>query len=480
MSLFKIAWRSIQQRALSSWLTGLSMALGVALVVSVLVILNTIDRTFQRNAAGFHLIVGAKGSSMQLVLNTIYHLNKPIENIPYTYYLEFKKQGEDGATRDGRYGQAVKLAIPFCLGDNYEGYRVVGTTRQLFDAGYGDDQLPYRFAAGRSFKTQDFFHAVIGSEVAKRTGLKVGESFNPTHGLTDSGDVHDAFKIVGVLEPTRTPNDRALFVNIEGFFLLSGHALDPAFRDSSNRPRPPGDRELIENPAVTRPAIQRVAHLQDAGGDDDDENDGDDHGKHKDGEHVAHEKRQPLPIDQREVTAILVRTTDDLAMMSVMKHINKNESAQAVNPVRVIYDLFEGILGNVKKLLLFMACMIVVVASIGVMVAIYNTMSDRRRDIAVMRALGADRRTVMLIILIESLILSLGGGVAGVAMGHLGIGLLSPLISAYTNVEIGFLRFMPVELLLVPALAILATVAGIVPAMSAYRTDVGKSLAITP
>ncbi|MCE9552812.1 MAG: hypothetical protein K8T91_05475 [Planctomycetes bacterium] len=122
MSLFKIAWRSIQQRALASWLTGLSMALCVALVVIVFVIHGLVTRSFSDAAQGYHLIVGKKGSSLQLVFNTVFHLSRPIENLPWSYYKELTT---------GKHGGVIDVAVPLCMGDSYKDFRVVGTTPDL-------------------------------------------------------------------------------------------------------------------------------------------------------------------------------------------------------------------------------------------------------------------------------------------------------------------------------------------------------------
>ncbi len=451
MSLFKIAWRSMWQRPLSSTLTGLSMALGVALVITVLVVLNTVDRTFRQGAQGYDLIVGAKGASLQLVLNTVYHLSQPIENIPYEYYLNF--------TKNGKYGRAVVAAVPFCLGDNYEGFRVVGTTPQLFELDYAEDR-PYRFASGRNIDPDHFFEAVIGSVVARRTGLKVGDDFQPTHGVTSSaeeGHKHSAFHVVGVLDPTGTPNDRALFVNIEGFYLLEGHALDPSLRQDDARAAPDDEQRIP------------VALLQDAA----------------EPEHEAphaHSHVQPLPIEKREVTAILLRTDIDnpLTSMALYRRINKGKVAQAVQPAKEIFQLFDSIVGNIQMLLMFLAGLIVAVAGVGIMVSIYNTMNDRRRDIAVMRAFGASRSAVMIIILLESILLSLLGGVGGFLLGHGLVGAISPLIESQTGVEIGFFHFVALEGAIIPALVVLAMVAGYLPSLTAYRTDVGRALTANP
>ncbi len=463
MSLFKIAWRSIQQRALSSWLTGFSMSLGVALVVTVLVIMNTVEDTFTRNAQGFDLIVGSKGSDLTLVLNTMYHLSSPVENLPYDFYLQFKRGTPPEVVEaaallagcstpiavpmrpSGRFADAVEAAIPYCLGDSYEGFRVVGTEAGLFDLDYARDRY-YQFAEGRNFRPENFFEGVIGSRVASETGLKIGDKFESTHGIGPGGHKHrGGFTVVGILAPTGTPNDRALFVNIEGFYLLEGHAFDPNIRDSGN----------ISEPGQTGGLSAWIPT----------------------GGPIA-----PLPLEKREVTSILIRTdiNNPLASEAVRLYINKNPMAQAVQPTRVVFKLFESIVGNLKALLLLLTGLIVVVAGIGIMVAIYNSMSDRRRDIAVMRALGARRSTVMTVILLESITLSLGGGLAGFVLGHTVIALLSGALVEYTGVYLGFFSFVKWEALLLPGLVVLSTLAGYLPAMSAYKTDVSRSLAAHP
>ena len=220
MSLWKIAWRSIQQRALASSLTAGSMALGVTLVISVLVIHGVIDASFRENAQGYDVIVGGKGGSLQLVLNTVYYLGRPTQNLPWSFYKKF--------TENGKFAKAVQVAIPVCMGDNYEGFRVVGTTPQMFDAITYQGQK-VQFAEGRPFDAEHYFEAVIGARVARKTGLKVGRPFRPTHGIdveASQGHQHEPFTVVGILAPTGTPNDRALFINIEGFFHLEGHVKE--------------------------------------------------------------------------------------------------------------------------------------------------------------------------------------------------------------------------------------------------------------
>lgn len=510
MSLFKIAWRSLEQRALSSVMTGLSMALGVALVVAVLVFQGVIAKSFSKAAEGYNIIIGAKGGRMDLVMNTVFHLGQPIENIPWDFYKEFTQQGVTGSGKPGKFAGVVDVAVPYCLGDNYKGFRVIGTTPELFSRlGYGIDPdgrpMPYRYVAGQCYADDDYFGAVIGYMVASQTGLRVGDEFEPTHGVSTEegmGHKHDPFIVRGILAPNGTPNDRALFVNMEGFFLLKGHAKEqdappaatgghpstepktlPAATESSSAPAPapapkaepssPQDQsdatDACQTPPETAPkAADSPGHAHDHGHDH-----GHDHAHGHD-----HEHHQPLPEDQREVTAILIRTSLDnpMAGSDLPRIINKGAIAQAVLPIAEIRKLFDGVIGNLQKILLVLAVLIVVVAGIGIMVSIYNSMSDRRREIAIMRALGASRGTVRTLILLESILLSVVGGLTGFLLGHGLIGLLSPYIAYHTGVPIGAFQFVQYELFLIPGLMVLASLAGYVPALSAYRTDVAKAL----
>jgi putative ABC transport system permease protein len=192
-----------------------------------------------------------------------------------------------------------------------------------------------------------------------------------------------------------------------------------------------------------------------------------------------------LPLEQREVTAILVLTSGvggfpELTAPGLIKKVNKDSVAQAVLPIREMTELFNTFVNPLQLLLLCLTVTIVIVSGIGILVSIYNSMSDRRHEIAVMRALGAGRRTVMFIVLLESILLSLLGGLAGWVVGHALTGALSPWIAEKTGVSVGLLQFAGYELVIIPGLIALAALVGYLPALAAYRTDVARSLSATP
>ncbi|MFC1758526.1 ABC transporter permease [Planctomycetota bacterium] len=569
MSLWKIAWRSIQRRGLASMLTTLSMALGVMLVVAVLLIHGIVAESFQKSSSlGYNVILGVKGGKLQLVLNSVFYLSQPIENVPWEFYEEFLSADQRADGVDGTYAPYVKRVIPICMGDYYRQFRVVGTTPEFFDVDDGDEENPqllYPIAEGRVFETfnegkdgqpgHGFFEAVIGSRVAESENLKVGDTIVPTHGSAD-GKPHDLFFIVGVLEPSGTPNDRAVFVNMEGFYLLDGHSL-PADQVAAREFRNHKEHAVIGSDiaatqdlkigdkisskpksAINAKEDRVVVGILEPTGTDQDQAilvnmDGYFSTENREGEagesgdtgstpapvEAAEEdtrpsyvrKTTPLPRDQREVTSLLVRTTHPIVTVNIANHINESDRYQAVLPVQEITVLFDMVVSRIQQALLVITALICVVSGVGILVSIYNSMSDRTREIGIMRSLGAGRRTVMAIVLLEAVILAVGGGFIGWIGGHAGIALCSTTIERETGVQVGMFDITPPipelrysdsiirlerrlgsyggyildkmlspELLLIPTIVLLAVIVGFLPAVTAYKTDVAKSLSAHP
>jgi len=459
MNLISIAIRNLLFRKLPTALTMLSMALGVALVVLVLTISGVIEKTFERTSnVGYNLIVGARGSDVQLTFNTVFFLSQPVENIKYSYYMEFLsedgRQAEyqrvggklDEPDRPGLYSKWMKggFAIPLCMGDYVGPFRCIGTTPDYFSELKYGEEFEYRFSQGRNFvdysDDNGYFEAVIGSQVAAEMKLQIGSEIFASHGAA-GGETHDeAFRVVGVLAPTGTPNDRGAFVNIEGFYLLAGHVAPD--RDGRSGTEIKG----------TAAAPERESKLS----------------------------KVRLPIDKREVTAILLKPNavgGGVYAMNMEKQINKTGFAQAVSPIKVISSLIGIFVTPIKYALLVITSLVCVVSAISILVSIYNSMNERKRDIAVMRALGASRDHVTLIILVESVLISVVGGIIGWVVGHA----IGPLGNAWTEPATGVrIDFWSVnvtqEPFIVLAMIVIGVLAGIVPAVSAYRTSVAKSL----
>lgn len=455
MNLVSIALRNLLYRRLPTAMTMMSMALGVMLVVLVLTISGVIEKTFERNQnIGYNLVVGVKGSDVQLVFNSVFFLSRPIENIPYSYYMEFlpgdgrqKDFARNGGIlsepeRRGYYAAQMKdgFAIPLCLGDYVGTFRCIGTTPDYFALlRYSTDERPYQFAKGRNFveysDENGFFEAVIGSQVAREMKLDVGDQIYASHGKAGGQEHEQGFKIVGILAPSGTPNDRGAFINMEGFYLLEGHVAPD--RDESGKEAP-----------GTAVGPQRESMLS----------------------------KTRLPIEKREVTAILVKT-DPMRAIGLQRQINKTKNAQAASPIEVITGLMGTFLDPIKLGLLAITSLVCVVSAISILVSIYNSMSERKRDIAVMRALGASRDHITLIILIESVLISLIGGFVGWLLGHAVGPIANPWTEPATGVSMEFFgAYSSWEPWIVPGLVLIGTLAGLIPAIAAYRTPVAQSL----
>jgi putative ABC transport system permease protein len=448
VNLATIAWKSIRQRGLASSLTALSVALGVMLMVAVLVIYGILQSTFSQRAINYDLIVGAKGDPLQLVLSTVYHISPPIENLPYRYYLDLKK--------DPR----VSVAIPVAMGDTTEqgGFPIVGTVPEFFDMDYAPKR-PF-MVKGHGFRRD--FDAYIGDRVARDNGWGLGTKLKLVHGGAETGHVHnEEFEVVGLLAPTGTPHDKTVYVNLQGFYQIQGH--DKPLKEAIER-----ERKFFGEPAlqgeelkdeVTRIQKKYGVHDHDAA---------DEHGHHG----HAHD----LPEVQKEVTAILLQCKSPIAANLMSGELKKGNQGQGVNPIVPMQKLLKEFLGPAQSLLLVMTSLIILVSGIGIFVSIYNSMSARRREIAIMRALGAQRGTVLSIILAESIILCVGGGLLGLLLGHGLVFAAAPIAAAKTGLIIDPRAFSPYEFVLFPVLFAIGALVGFLPGMTAYRTDVAESL----
>lgn len=444
MNLAVIAWKNLQQRSLASLLTGISIALGVMLMVAVLVIYSVLDTTFSQRSIGYDLIVGPKGSDLQLVLSTVYHISPPIENLPYRFYREF--------STDPR----ISSAIPVAIGDTTErgGFPIVGTIPQYFL----EDYAPKRKFLIRGNTLRRPFDALIGAHVARANGWDIGSTFRMIHGGSDS-HVHDEeFTVAGVLQATGTPNDKSVFVHLDGFYLIQGH--DKPFDEAIKR-----EREFFGEPPLSPEELEaEVARLK--------KKYSHDHSGHN----HAHDHFEEVPDLQKEVTSILVNAKTPIAANLISGDLKKGFKAMGVNPIIPMRRLMVDVLGGVKLLLLVLTGLIVAVSCIGIFVSIYNSMSARRREIGIMRALGARRSTVLTIILSESIMLCVGGGVLGLLLGHGLIFVAAPMVEVRTGLLVNPLTFDPYELILFPVLLALGSLVGLLPGLTAYRTDVADAL----
>ena len=402
--------RSLRQHALSTAITAGSVALAAGLVMAVFAIKGQTYDAFTGGANGFDAVLGARGSQLQLVLNTVFHLETSPGNIPWSMYVAMSQ--DDG----------VELAVPYALGDNYEGFRVVGTTRALFDRFPGAQGL--RVAPGGRLFDEAGREALVGSVVAARTGLRVGQTFHPGHGLADGDNDHeDEFTVAGVLEATNSPMDRVVWIPIEGVYRMSGHVLRGT------------------------------------------------------GRNFRAEAGQPIPDEHREVSAVLLKLKDPQAGIFLDQAINRQGArATLAWPIgRSMADLFEKI-GWVNRILELVAYLVVVVAAGTILASLYNTMNERRREFAILRSLGARRSTVFSAIVLEATAIAGLGAVLGYLVYAGILGLAFVIVRAQTGVVLDVFKVDPVLWWTPVGMLAVGVVAGVIPAVKAYRTDVATHL----
>lgn len=447
MNFLQLILKQMRQRALSSWLTLLSVTLGVALATSILLLYREGDKLFVQADFGYDILVGAKGSDLQLVMNSVYYIGQPPGTIPYSTYKQIAESPE------------VKWAVPLFVSDFYKGYRVVGTSPTLF--GKNENELgnpslrafvPPEYGFGKRFELAsgqvfefDKFEAVIGSEAAGKGGLALGSKFKVTHGAPTSDgkpDEHDEqWTVVGILKPTHTAHDRAIFIPLFSSYAVPGHAHDMAERTQTQK----HDQEAHHEEHYT---------LQD--------------------DHIVLKE----PQSEWQVSAGLVRATSSLIGYRFAAELNQrlDFAVSAANPARVMGDFYRTFFRASTIVLLLIALLVSIVAAVSILVSIYNSVSARRREIAILRALGATREKILALICVEAGIIGLVGGVLGMLLGH-GLGLAGSLfMQHYLGQGIDWLSPGALEGLYLLVVVVLAVLAGLVPATKAYKTPVATNL----
>jgi len=406
MNLFRMAWRYLWGRKLVTILTLTGIALGSALICSVLTLHRESESGLLHESSQFDMIVGAKGSPLQIVLSSVYHLDIPTGNIPYSRY--------EALLKDRR----VASAIPIGLGDNYRGFRIVGTDPRLFELKdhYDNSRLLLHVGSGRLF--QDDFETVIGSTVARQTGLKLGDTFVGTHGVavTAGSSEHTNFpyKVVGILADSGTSTDNAVY--------------------------------------TTLPSVWRI----------------------HDDESAIHARMAGAdvnPNQDREVTAVLVRLRVIGLRFMMVPEIQKKTESMAAVPVEEMLRLYKQLLEPMQNVLLAVAGLVVIVSALSITATLYQSAERRRRDLAVMRALGAHPTEIFTLVVMEGLLLTLLGLAAGWLLGHGGLAVASPYLRDSFGVSMAAWTTDPIEWKAFGTVAGCGVLAGLLPAILAYRRE---------
>lgn len=399
---------NILSKKLRNFLTIFSILVSVMLIISVQNLTTQLKSNVIENAGAYDVLVGAPGSSIQLVLNTIFYYDAPIANINIDYYENLKK--------DSR----VTSVVPIGMGDNYNGYKIIGTSNDFFTD-------KYKIKNGELFKNNG--EAVIGSTVAKVTGLKVGDKFSGMHGLTEEGGhEHGDFKytVVGILEQTKTPSDTVIYTDIESLWTVHG--------------------------------LEKTEHSE-----------GEEHNESEEHESMHGDSSENL------VTALLVKTTSLSNQVMVTNDLNKNNDVQAINPAATLRKLL--VMLNAGEIVVTLVAYVSIFLSVIVLFTTMLSASiERRKDISILRALGANRKTVFKTILLETLIIAVIGAILGFIVSHIAIGILGNYTAVNYGINISGFSVQVGELFVLLGAIVLSIIAGMIPAVMVYKTDATKYL----
>ncbi|MDO8958148.1 MAG: ABC transporter permease [Rhodocyclaceae bacterium] len=409
-----LAVKSAWARRLTLSVTLCAIALASALLFAVERVRHDARQSFTQAVSGVDLVVGARSGGVQLMLHAVFHSGSATHNIRWESF-------EAIATHP-----AVDWAVPLVLGDSHRGFPVLGTPPDYFRHFQYSDQRPLAFAAGQAFA--DIFETVLGSAVAAELKLDVGDRIALTHGMAEAGPGHDdkPFTVVGVLAPTGTPVDRGVHVSLES---ISAIHLDWA-----------GGAPL---PGLAIPA----------------------------------EFVRKFDLQPKEITALLIGLKNRADVFRLQRHINsyRGEPLMAVMPGVALDELWQT-LGMVEQTLLAMSALVVVIGLAGLLATMLAGLNERRRELAILRALGASPRDLFLMLTAEGLLITTLGVAFGLGLLAVGTFFFAPLLQAHFGIILQWRLFAPNEWLLLAAILATGLVASLIPGARAWRMSLADGL----
>lgn len=402
--LFKISWKNILDKKLNSFLCILLMTLGIAMISLLMLLGKQLQDKFAKNISGIDLVVGAKGSPLQLILSSVYQIDNPTGNV----YLD------DVAAI--AQNPLVKEMIPLSMGDNYQGFRIVGTNKKYFE------HFKTKIATGKMFKGN--LEVVLGASTAKNANLKVGDTFASSHGLDSEGEKHaeNSYKVVGILEYNNSVVDNLILTSLNSVWNIHEHKEE----------------------------------------------------HHEEGE--EHHEEAADSLVKREITSAIIKFRSPMGMMTMPRNINQNSKLQAAVPAIEVNRLFE-LLGIGIEGLQFLAAVIMLISGISVFVSLYNSLKERKYEMALMLSMGASRTRLFLMLLLEGIILSVLGFIAGIILSRIGIYLISNALNRKFHFDITQFGLQTGEIYLFVGALVVGILAAALPSIGIYRINISKTLA---
>lgn len=443
MNLIQLSWKNLSYKPLSMFLSLLLFALGTGLIALLLLLNSQLEDKYEKNLAGIDLVVGAKGSPLQLILCNMFHVDAPTGNIAIKEARPFLNPKHP----------LIRLSVPLSLGDNYKGYRLVGTTHDFVDSVYAGT-----LSEGQLWERN--MEVTIGAEVAKRLELSLGSTFYSSHGLVDDDmNVHDhvaPFKVTGVLAANGTVLDQLILTNSQSIWAVHDH-------------------EEEEKKASVAKTEETEEHDHEGHTHEEDKHSGHDHDEHNH-EEVAPAKPLIEEVD-KDITAILIKYKNrtNWRSLNMARNINENTNLQAASPAIEMARLF-NLMGSGEKLLRALAFIIVIVSGLSVFISLYNSLNERRYELALMRVMGASRAKIFSLISFEGILLAVLGLFIGIILGHVGMEVLGRVMEESFRYRFTGLKWLHSEWLLLAGAIAIGFVAALIPAIRASRTGIAATL----
>jgi putative ABC transport system permease protein len=431
MNTLKLAFQYIKQNKATALLGILLAAFGSAILCILMLTSNQLENQLDQNSRGIDLVVGAKGSPTQLILSSIYHVDNPTGNI---------------TMRDAQLlanNPYVRMAVPLALGDNFKGHRIVGTDSTFLEL--------YQLEVGEGRLWEADYEAVIGAEVARIQGLKIGDRFVGAHGLSEDGHIHGEhpFVVTGVLKSSGKLVDRLILSNVSSVWAIHGlHQEDAEDHDHT---------EAVHEHDEHEDHAEDTAHTEDE-------------------EEVVYVKSMvDMGAPEKEITAMLIQYSNPAAIGMLPRMVNQSTSMQAASPALESARLF-SLLGMGIDSLQSLAYIIMFMAAFSVFISLYNAFKSRKYDLAIMRTLGASRGKLFGIVIAEGILITLFGAVLGIVFGHLTMYLIA-LQAGNAGSLISAFEFQQEEAWLFVVGIAVGFLAAVIPAVKAYNTSISETLA---
>jgi len=442
MNILSLSRKNVLAKPLNTMMSVLLFALSIGLITFLLLFNHQFKKGLESNLAGIDLVIGAKGSPLQLILNSMYHIDAPTGNIPI---------GEAAPFLNPKH-PLISAAVPLSLGDSYGAFRIVGTPQSIFSL-YGAKQVE-----GSVYKND--FEVVIGSTVAQKQHMHVGDDFYSTHGLEDNPDLaHDhgaPFIVTGILPQTGTVLDQLILCTPQTVWKVHEHdttAVTEGGQGHEGHDHSESDHHHTTLPIVSIDSSEMQVLTDSI---------------------LSGLKAQP----EKEITSILLkfRSRTNIQSLNLLRNINVNTGLMAASPALEINRLY-SMMGSGTEALRYIAILIAIVAAISIFISLYTSLKERRYEMALLRVGGAGPGKLFLMIIAEGMWISTLGLILGLLLGHVGMHLAGDILEKGYKYRFTGLLWINEELWIIAGALIVGWLAAVLPAIHGSRTDLHRTLA---